>query len=234
MPAMANDTNVSTEIAANETIETVETVVATETQTNETLAEVTEATETPEVAKAETPTAGKFRTPPVVKIRPLNDEVTVDQSNLIEFYFSNPAINDATLTAEAYISVPSGIHIYAEGFSWDAGAGTLHGHFEVKPGNSRVVHAEVIGAKEGEYYIHASVMYYPNENKDDYRQLSLTHPFKVIKAFEKEPSSAQQITTPIPPKIDLTWIVLIAVVLGGIAIIFAVRRRPPTIKIEER
>jgi hypothetical protein len=176
-------------------------------------------------------TEGKFRVPPVVKIRPLNDEVTKDQPTLIEFYFSNPAINDATLTVEAYISVPSGVHIYAEGFSFDAGAGTLHGYFEVKPGNSRVIQAEVIGAKPGDYYIHAMAMYYPNDEKDIYRQISLTHPFKIkeeIKTAEGN-STATIFQQPINPM----WIIFVGVVLGGLAIIFAVRRKPPTIRIEE-
>jgi hypothetical protein len=181
-----------------------------------------------------TPTAttaeGKFRVPPVVKIRPLNDEITKDQPTLIEFYFSNPAINDVTLTVEAYISVPSGVHIYAEGFSFDAGAGTLHGHFEVKPGNSRIVHAEVIGAKPGNYYIHAMAMYYPNDEKDNYRQISLTHPFKVKEEIKRE---NETVTTILQQPVNPMWIILVGVVLGGVAIILAVRRRPPTIRIEE-
>jgi len=189
--------------------------------------------QTPVATTAITTTSeGKFRVPPVVKIRPLNDEVTKDQPTLIEFYFSNPAINDATLTVEAYISVPSGVHIYAEGFSFDAGAGTLHGHFEVEPGNSRVVHAEVIGAKPGDYYIHAMAMYYPNDEKDNYRQISLMHPFKVKEEIRTAKGN-ETVTTVLQQPVNPMWIILIGVVLGGVAIIFAVRRRPPTIRIEE-
>jgi hypothetical protein len=184
------------------------------------------------IATASITKEGKFRVPPVVKIRPLNDEITKDQPTLIEFYFSNPAINDATLTVEAYISVPSGVHIYAEGFSFDAGAGTLHGYFEVKPGNSRVVHAEVIGAKPGDYYIHAMVMYYPNDEKDNYKQISLTHPFKVKEEI-RTATTNETVTTVLQQSVNPMWIILIGVILGGVAIIFAVRRRPPTIRIEE-
>jgi len=168
-------------------------------------------------------TVGKFRVAPVVKVRPLNDIIRKDQPTLIEFYFSNPALNDVSLTVEAYLSVPSGVHIYAEGFSWDAGAGTLHGHFVVPPGNSRLIQAEVIGAKPGEYFVHAVAMYYPDDNKDDYRQISLTHPFKVV-----EPISSFKL-----PSVDPMLIIFVAVILGGLAIIFAIRKKPPQIRIEE-
>ncbi len=168
-------------------------------------------------------TTGKFRVPPVVKVRPLNDIIKKDQPTLVEFYFSNPALNDVPLTVEAYISVPSGVHIYAEGFSSDSGAGTLHGHFVVPPGNSRLIQAEVIGAKSGEYFVHAMAMYYPDDDKDDYRQISLTHPFKIV-----EPIDSFKL-----PSVDPMLIIFVAVVLGGIAIIFAIRKKPPQIRIEE-
>ena len=167
-----------------------------------------------------------FLVPPVVKIRPLNYEVKKDQPTLIEFYFSNPSLNDVPLTVEAYISVPSGVHISAEGFSSDSGAGTLHGRFVVPPGNSRIVQAEVIGAEKGEYFVHAVAIYYPDNDKADYRQISLTHPFKVVEPIES-------FNLPKLPSVDPMFIVLIAVVLGGLAVIFAVRRKPPQIKIEE-
>ena len=201
-----------------------------DTTANQTPVTATTVEQTPTATASET-TEGKFRVPPVVKIRPLNDEITEGQPTLIEFYFSNPAINDVTLTVEAYISVPSGVHIYAEGFSFDAGAGTLHGHFEVKPGNSRIVHAEVIGAKPGDYYIHAMAIYYPNNDKDNYRQISLTHPFKVKEEIMVKGN--ETVTTVLQQSVNPMWIILIGVILGGIAIIFAVRRRPPTVRIEE-
>ncbi len=167
--------------------------------------------------------ATEFKMAPIVKIRPLNDVIRRGQPTLIEFYFSNPSLNDVPLTVEAYISVPSGVHISAEGFSSDSGAGTLHGRFVVPPGSSRVIHAEVIGAEKGEYFVHAVAVYYADNETNDYKQISLTHPFKVVEPIE----------TFRLPRVDPTLIVLIAVVLGGIAVIFAVRRKPPQVRIEE-
>ncbi len=177
-----------------------------------------------------TPTTpiGKFRMAPTVKIRPVNDVVTKDSPGLIEFYFSNPTVNDVDLTADVYVSVPAGVHVSGEGFSTGGAAGTVHGHFVVPPGSDRTIYMNVVGEKVGQHIIHAEVIYYPGDDKDNYQQISLTHPFTI-----KEPVKLSEITNELQQPVNPMWIILIAVVLGGIAIIFAVRRKPPTIKIEE-
>ncbi len=185
------------------------------------------ATLTPIQLTSTTP-IGKFRMAPVVKIRPVNDVITRDNPGLIEFYFSNPTVNDVVLTADVYVSVPAGVHVSGEGFSTGGAAGTVHGHFVVPPGSDRTVYMNVVGEKVGQHIIHAEVIYYPGDNKDDYQQISLTHPFTI-----KEPVKHSVIANKLQQPVNPMWIILIAVVLGGIAIIFAVRRKPPTIKIEE-
>lgn len=167
------------------------------------------------------PVTGAFRVAPVVKIRPVNDVVKKGTSGLVEFYFSNPTLNDVSLTADVYVSVPSGLHVSGEGFSTGGAAGDVHGNFIVPPGSDRTVYLEAIGEKVGQYIVHAEVMYYPQNDKDNYQQLSLTHPFSVETA-----------TRDMNNGLDLTWIILVVVVLGGVAIIYAVRKRS-VIKIEE-
>ncbi len=171
--------------------------------------------------------AGVFRVAPIVRIRPVNDVVTKDKPGLVEFYFSNPTINDVPLTVDVYVSVPSGVHVSGEGFSVGSAAGTIHGHFLVPPGSDRTVYMNVVGEKVGKYLIHVEVIYYPGNKKNDYQQISLTHPFDI-----REP--APNIVKGLNHPISLSWIVFAAVVLGGIAIIFGMIRRPPKIEIEEK
>jgi hypothetical protein len=144
----------------------------------------------PTPTETTTPEKNHFRSAPIVKIRPANKIVKKDQPTLLEFYFSNPPVNDVTLTVDVYISVPSGVQISAQGFSYDSGAGVLHGIFKIRPGDSRTIDAEVISAEPGDYYIKAQVIYYPNDDKNSYRQISLTHPFKV-EPFKVETSISE-------------------------------------------
>jgi hypothetical protein len=165
--------------------------------------------------------AGAFRIAPVVKVRPVNDVVEKGTPGLVEFYFSNPTLNDISLTADVYVSVPSGLHVSGEGFSAGGAAGDVHGNFIVPPGSDRTVYMDVVGEKTGQYIVHAEVMYYPQNDKDNYQQLSLTHPFTVATG-----------TPDLNNELGLTWIILVVVLLGGVAIIYAVRRRS-VVKIEE-
>ena len=71
-----------------------------------------------------TETAAKFRVGPTVKIRPVNDEINKSTDGLIELYMDNPSLNDVTLNVDARISVPSGIHVYGQGFGEAGAAGT--------------------------------------------------------------------------------------------------------------
>lgn len=166
---------------------------------------------------------GAFRVAPVVKIRPVNDVIKKDTPGLIEFYFSNPSLNDISLTADVYVSIPSGIHVSGEGFSVGGAAGDVHGNFIVPPGSDRTVYMEIIGDKLGQAMVHTEVIYYPQNNKDNFQQLSLTHPFTI---------GPQDNLVGLENRLDLTWIVLVVVVLGGVAIIYAIRRRS-IIKIED-
>ncbi|MGB9929372.1 MAG: hypothetical protein ACPK85_13380, partial [Methanosarcina sp.] len=59
----------------------------------------------------------KFRVGPTVVLRPVNDVITENQDGLVELYIDNPSLNDVTLNVDARISVPSGIHVYGQGFA---------------------------------------------------------------------------------------------------------------------
>lgn len=136
-------------------------------------------TETPTVVATTQKAEGKFRVGPTVRIRPLNDEITKYQDGLVELYMDNPSLNDVTLTVDARISVPSGIHVYGQSFGEAGAAGMVYGKFEVPPGSARTINIVIKAEKIGDFSAQFSGLYWPGDNKDAYQPISLTHPFKV-------------------------------------------------------
>ena len=177
MPAIAQENNTTTNgnetnVTATPTPTPEPTVVSTANETN-----VTE-TATP------VPTEAKFRVGPTVTLRPVNDVIDKSQDGLVELYMNNPTANDVTLTADVQVSVPSGIHVYGEGFGYGAAAGTVAGTFTVPPGTVRTIHINIKADKVGDFTVHFTGLYWPDGDKDAFQQISLTHPLTV-----KEPSS---------------------------------------------
>jgi hypothetical protein len=88
-------------------------------------------------------------------------------------------------------------------------------------------------ARIGSHTLQFTGSYWPGDNKDDFQQLSLSYPI-TVKAPSKDPNSPdpsnpEDVASGTAKKEDLplTWIILAAVVLGGIGIIFALGRKPP-------
>lgn len=179
---------------------------------------------------------GKFRVGPSVTLRPVTEVIETNQDGIVELFMNNPSLNDVTLNVDARISVPSGIHVYGESFGQGAGAGVVAGTFSVPPGTSRTIILVIKAdktARIGSHSLMFTGMYWPGDNKDNYQPLSLTYPV-TVKAPSKNPDSPDPSNPEAVPKtetagkeIPLTWIILAAVVLGGIAIIFGLGRRPP-------
>jgi len=176
MPAIAQENNTTTN--GNET-----NVTATPTPTAEPT--VTE-TATP------VPTEAKFRVGPTVTLRPVNDVIDKSQDGLVELYMNNPSLNDVTLTADVQIAVPSGIHVYGEGFGYGAAAGTVAGTFTVPPGTVRTIHINIKADKVGDFTVQFTGLYWPGDDKDAFNPISLTHPLTVEepspKPLDKEPT----------------------------------------------
>jgi hypothetical protein len=118
-----------------------------------------------------------------VTLRPVNDVIDKSQDGLVELYMNNPSLNDVTLTADVQIAVPSGIHVYGEGFGYGGAAGTVAGKFTVPPGTVRTIHINIKADKVGDFTVHFTGLYWPGDDKDAFQQISLTHPLTV-----KEPS----------------------------------------------
>jgi hypothetical protein len=157
---------------------------------------VTQPAQTAEPAKTEVKEK-KFRIGPTVRIRPLNDVIKKDQDGLIEIYFDNSGLNDYPLTVEARISVPSGIHVYGEGFGSASAAGIVSGTFEIPPGSVRTINVAIKSEKVGDFSTQFTGVYYPGDNKDMYQPISLTAPFRVLEA-SKDPNSPGTVTEGTP------------------------------------
>jgi hypothetical protein len=167
---------------------------------------------------------GKFRAGPTVRIRPLNDMINKSADGIVELYFDNPSLNDVTLTVDARISVPSGIHVYGQGFALAGAAGVVYGTFEVPPGSVRTIYVNIKAEKTGNYYAQFSGLYYPGQNKDNYQPISLTYPFTVYEP-SPDPKSAK-LTNPeqIPESAkdsglhNILTAILVAIIVGGIGL----------------
>lgn len=186
------------------------------------------ATVSPTQEPSAEPTEAKFRVGPTITLRPVNDVIDKSQDGLVELYMNNPSLNDVTLTADVQISVPSGIHVYGEGFGYGGAAGTVAGKFEIPPGTVRTIHINIKAEKTGTYNVHFTGLYWPEDRKDDFQQISLTHPFTV-----NEPSPDPEDPNVTGEKeIPYTYIIIGLIVVIAIAII--VRRPPKTeVTIEE-
>lgn len=124
-------------------------------------------------------TEGKFRVGPTVRIRPLNDVINKSADGIVEIYMDNPSVNDVPLTVDIHITVPSGIHIYGQGFGDAQAAGVLYATMIIVPGTVRTAYINIKAEKTGNFYTQLSGLYYPGGNKDNYQPLSFTYPFTV-------------------------------------------------------
>ena len=184
----------------------------------------------------------KFRQGPVVRLRPVTDQIDSSADGLVELFFSNPSLNEVTLQADVYVSVPSGIHVYGEGFGTAAGAGTVYGQFTVPPGMARTIYLNIKAdstAVGRTYFIHFTGSYWPEGNKDAWNPISLTHPFQVLQASPRpmDPKPTQHIPGA-EGGISWTWsgwgkwVILALVVFGGIAVTAAVISRRTEVSLE--
>jgi len=207
MPVIAQENNTTANESNSTVTPTIEpTAVPATNETN--------VTETP----APVPTEAKFRVGPTVTLRPVNDVIDKSQDGLVELYMNNPSLNDVTLIADVQIAVPSGIHVYGEGFGYGGAAGTVAGKFTVPPGTVRTIHINIKADKVGDFTVHFTGLYWPDGDKDAFQQISLTHPLTVeepSKPLDKEPTSTDEPNEqPLPS--GLLSVIAIVVAFGAL------------------
>ena len=131
-----------------------------------------------------------FRTGPTVRLRPVNDVIDQDQDGIVEVLLRNPALNDVSMVTDMTVSIPSGFHIYGNGFATDVAAGAASGSFETPPGQSRTIYLNIKAEKVGRTTVQFSGAYWPKGNKDLFNPVSLTHGFTVNQP-SRDPTSAE-------------------------------------------
>jgi hypothetical protein len=146
---------------------------------------------------------------------------------------NNPSLNDVTLNLDVRISVPSSIHVYGSGFSEVGAAGTVYGTFEVPPGSSSLISIYLKAENTGDFNINFNGLYWPDDNKDAYNPISQAISIKVFEPSSKPnvPQPSNQEQGGVYQELPYNWIILTAVVLGGIGLILALGRRPPKIEV---
>lgn len=216
--AMATENLTNNDTTATQTATATPTVTQTATVVQTTIQPTVTATQAPTTV-ATTVAVKKFRVGPTVKIRPVNDQIKKDQDGTVEIYMDNPSLNDVDLHVDARISVPSGIHVYGQGFGEAGAAGTVMGTFDIPPGKARTIYITIKAEKIGDFSAQFSGLYYPGDNKDDFQPMSLTHPFKVLEASRSpnEPGAtgpADQKPPEKSPGISIFAAIFIIVILG--------------------
>jgi len=93
-----------------------------------------------------------FRLEPVVRLQFLNEEITRAQDGLVEVFVTNSSVNDVVMNLELFVSLPSGIRVFGEGFASASSAGTMRGFFEVPPGTSRTIALNIAGVRGLDQY----------------------------------------------------------------------------------
>ncbi len=184
------------------------------------------ATPTPTIEPTAAPTEAKFRVGPTVTLRPVNDIIDKSQDGLVELYMYNPSNNDVTLIADVQISVPSGIHVYGEGFGSGGAAGTVAGTFEASPGASRTIHVNIKADKVGDFTVHFTGSYWPDGDKDAFQQISLTHPLKVNEP-SPDPMDPEPTGGNTNKELPYTYIIIGCLVVVAIAFVALMIRKPP-------
>jgi len=142
-----------------------------------------------------------FRENPTTRLRPVQDRITSDQDGIIEVFIVNPSVNEVTISVDIVIAVPSGVHVYGEGFACSAtGAGACSGSFTILPAQSKTVVVNIKSDKIGSHIVHFSGYWWPGEDRDMRQPISLTHPFEVVSpSASASPTKELAAMTPTDP-----------------------------------
>ena len=178
----------STEAGGTSILDLTATSAAQQSDTPPTATPVPTPTDTP-VQPTPVSVQSAFRVGPTVRLRPVNDVIDQNQDGIVEALFRNPVNNDVTMVVDLAISLPSGFHVYGEGFATTSAAGTASGSYRVPPGQSVTVYLNVKSEKTGRFPVHFSGTYWPEGNKDLFSPLSFSYPF-TVNAVSVNPRSA--------------------------------------------
>jgi hypothetical protein len=112
---------------------------------------------------------------------------------IITLSMVNPVVNEVNLVVQPILKVPSGVDVIGSSFTL-SGANQYTGLFTVRPGESNHVTIQITSEELGSKTIEAQMIYFPENNKQEYHQLQYT-----MTIYIKEKPSVSP--TPIPPTI---------------------------------
>ena len=164
---------------------------------------------------------------PTVRLRPNRTVITSSQDAIIDMFWDNSIINEATYILEVTVDVPTGLYLYSADGAMGCGAGTCKGLFEIPPGSVRTLPLIVKADEVGEKFIHMTGRYFPQGNPELWNPISLTTPIDVQAKSESTgpptpvPPPSQPTPTPAPePGLGVPlWIVVVAIVAVVVVLI---------------
>ena len=116
--------------------------------------------------------ASEFRVSPEVNVYMPVDELKLGENGIIELTIHNPIANDVILNGELSLRVPSNVVVEGGDIN-DCGGGKYYLQFSAKPGESKTITLYLKYPEEGKYTIDAKGLYWPDEDKDNYKDIKL-------------------------------------------------------------
>jgi len=174
-------------------------------------------TATPTITKVED---AKFLVCPTIELTPYG----WDSFEGVELFISNPPINSVDVHVDACLHVPKGVHVYSNEFMQipsDDNSTTCTGRFEVPSGTVRAIHINIkAAANVGDFIVHFSGLYWPDDRKENVRQIVITLPITTFPPPTPTPASPPiSITQKIAGSIFILWCVFIGLVVLVIFIV---------------
>lgn len=132
---------------------------------------------TPGMTPSVTPIGDGFRVDPTITLISISDMIDAYHNGIIELFMNNPSLNDVNINVDIQINVPSGIHVYGEGFIQTVNPRVVNGTFNIPPGTTRIIPISIEAddtVRIGSHAIQFTGLYYPNNNKNNYKTFGQT------------------------------------------------------------
>lgn len=152
------------------------------------------------IERTQTPSSTPTEDPEELKVfASLNPVISVidgEKDGIVYLSIANPPLNEVILHIDVLVMASKGIHIYPDGKEWTVTTGAAYVHRKIYPGKATItsIHLKADkNAKIGSYTLMFTGLYYPENNKNLFKSMSIQCPITV-----KEPSKE------IPPTSKLT------------------------------
>ena len=152
------------------------------------------------IERIQTPSSTPTEEPEELKVfaslNPVISVIDEEKDGIVYLSIENPPLNEVVLHIDVLVLASKGIHIYPEGKEWTVTTGAAYVHRKIYPGKATItsIHLKADkNANTGSYTLMFTGLYYPENNKNLFKSVSIQCPITV-----KEPSKE------IPPTSKLT------------------------------